>query len=84
MVLERGMDVTKLMAEVQEWLHDKPEPMTKIAKELDVSYFWLQRFMKGQHKILRTDRLQMLVERMHSERAPKKTHRLENALNTRL
>lgn len=65
------MDVTMLKQEVREWLRAKPGPMTRKAVELDVSYFWLQRFMKGQIDNVTTDRLQMLVERMHAERPAK-------------
>jgi len=62
-----GMDVTILKREVRTWLADLPGPMTKKAKDLNVSYFWLQRFMKGQLENITTDRLQFLVERMHEE-----------------
>lgn len=71
MVLEKGMDVTKLLQEVQDWLHEKPGPITKKAVELNVSYFWLQRFMKGEMQNITTDRLQMLVERMHADKRKK-------------
>lgn len=56
-----------LMREVRDWLHDMPGPITDKAKELGVSYFWLQRFMNGQINNVTTDRLQLLVERMHAD-----------------
>ena len=68
MVLEKGMDVTELKTKVREWLRSKPGPMTTKARELNVSYFWLQRFLKGQIDNVTTDRLQMLVERMEREK----------------
>ena len=68
MVLEKGMDVTELKTKVRAWLRAKPGPMTVKARELGVSYFWLQRFMKGQMDNPRSDRLQMLIERMESDR----------------
>jgi hypothetical protein len=66
-----AMDVTMLKTKVREWLRAKPGPMTTKARELGVSYFWLQRFMKGQIDNVTTDRLQFLVERMESEHAAK-------------
>ena len=84
MVLEKGMDVTKLIDEVRDWLHSKPGPITRKAIELEVSYFWLQRFMKGRQDNITTDRLQMLVARMHAEQAPKKSRPRENTLNPRV
>ena len=68
MVLEKGLDVTELKTKVRTWLRAKPGPMTVKARELGVSYFWLQRFMKGQIDNVTTDRLQMLVEIMEAER----------------
>ena len=56
-----------LMREVRDWLHEMPGPITDKAKELGVSYFWLQRFMNGQINNVTTDRLQLLVERMHAD-----------------
>jgi hypothetical protein len=61
------MDVADLMQQVRAWLQSKPGPITEKAKELEVSYFWLQRFMKGELENITTDRLQYLVERMHAE-----------------
>lgn len=78
MVLKRGMDVTVLMREVRDWLHEKPGPITTKARELGVSYFWLQRFMKGELQNITTDRLQLLVERMHAER--KRSGRLNSEI----
>lgn len=69
MMLEKGMDVTMLKKEVRDWLHKKPGPITTKAKELNVSYFWLQRFMKGELENITTDRLQLLVERMNAEKS---------------
>ena len=68
MVLEKGMDVTELKTKVRTWLRAKPGRMTVKARVLGVSYFWLQRFMKGQIDNVTTDRLQMLVEIMEAER----------------
>lgn len=70
MVLERDMDVTILLQEVRDWLRNKPGPVTKKARELDVSYFWLQRFLKAKDpkNNITTDRLQLLVERMNAEK----------------
>lgn len=73
MMLEKGMDVTMLKQEVRDWLHKKPGPITTKAKELNVSYFWLQRFMKGELENITTDRLQFLVERMNADKAPRRS-----------
>ncbi len=70
------MDVTELKSKVRDWLRAKPGPMTAKARELGVSYFWLQRFMKGQIDNVTTDRLQFLVERMQSERASPRQKKL--------
>lgn len=67
MVLEKGMDVTELKEKVRTWLREKPGPMTDKARDLDVSYFWLQRFLKGEIENITTDRLQYLVEKMNAE-----------------
>lgn len=75
MVLESGMDVTILLEEVRDWLRKKPGNRSVKARELDVSYFWLQRFMKGQITNITTDRLQMLVERMEAEKRAAKHSR---------
>jgi hypothetical protein len=66
------MDVTILKREVRDWLKAKPGPITRKAKELEVSYFWLQRFMKGEIDNITTDRLQFLVERMQEEKSSKR------------
>lgn len=63
------MDVTILIKEVRDWLHAKPGPITTKARDLEVSYFWLQRFMKGEIQNITTDRLQHLIERMQAERS---------------
>jgi hypothetical protein len=68
MALKRGMDVTELKYQVREWLRNKPGPLTQKARELGVSYFWLQRFAKGGLENITTDRLQLLVERMNADR----------------
>lgn len=62
-----------LKQEVRDWLHKKPGPITTKAKELNVSYFWLQRFMKGELENITTDRLQFLVERMHADKTPRRS-----------
>lgn len=64
------MNVTELKAQVRAWLVAKQEggtPITEIARELNISYFWVQRFIKGELDNPRSDRLQYLVGRMQGE-----------------
>lgn len=65
-----------LIKEVRDWLREMPGPITDKAKDLDVSYFWLQRFMKGEFDNITTDRLQFLVERMRADQSKPRQKKL--------
>jgi hypothetical protein len=64
------MNVGELKRQVRDWLNSKNEPITEIARDLNISYFWVQRFMKGDLDNPRSNRLEYLVGRMQAEKRP--------------